>query len=161
VINKKLKSLPLAEAQRLLPGWEKHNNKLGTLVEHYLELEIPKGDQGSDWGARPLAAHQIIYAATDVAVLPYLAARTREISEALGVSAEVEARIKYVKQKVHKRAGRERKDDFERVSAALLRSLDRAEIDAVWQASRRMTLSAASTKEIQKLYQRRLAAVDN
>jgi ribonuclease D len=162
VINKKLKGLPAAEVQALIPGWEKHNAKLGTLVERYLGLEIPKDDQASNWGRRPLAAHQIIYAATDVAVLPALVARTRAYADTLGVSADITSRITYVKSRVHQRVGaaaRSRHDDLTRVSLALERARNHSELDAIWQASRQMTLSAPSSERVRELYEQQLALV--
>jgi ribonuclease D len=156
VINKKLKAMPDDAVQAILPGWEKHNAKLGTLAERYCGLAIPKEDQASNWGLRPLAAHQIIYAATDVAILPLLVARTRQTADKLGLSTEVDKRISYVKSLVHKRVGATRShgDDLPRVCMALKRSRSQAELDAVWQAARQMTLTAPSSERVRALYER-------
>lgn len=57
---------------------------LGSIVEKYLGLKLPKEFQRADWAERPLSAGMKEYAATDTAHLPDLRDRLREALEARG-----------------------------------------------------------------------------
>lgn len=57
---------------------------LAFLLERELGVELDKRHQRADWGARPLGAELIAYAAADTAYLEQLAARFRERLERLG-----------------------------------------------------------------------------
>lgn len=45
---------------------------LGSLIEHYFDVELPKGHQKSDWSKRPLPEKMLLYAAEDVVYLQEL-----------------------------------------------------------------------------------------
>lgn len=57
---------------------------LASLVQHEFGVHLPKGDRLTDWLRRPLAASQIVYAASDVEYLPGIARSQREQLSALG-----------------------------------------------------------------------------
>lgn len=57
---------------------------LGTVVEKYLGLKLPKEFQRADWAERPLSAGMKEYAATDTAHLPDLRDRLKAALEAKG-----------------------------------------------------------------------------
>jgi ribonuclease D len=61
------------------------------LVEQFFGLKLPKGEQRSDWGRRPLTADQIGYAAADTRWLVPLRERLSEMLEARGRLAEAQA----------------------------------------------------------------------
>jgi len=161
VIQKALREMNPQAAQTLLPGWEKHNNKLNTLVEHYVGFSIPKESQSSDWSTRPLSAEQIIYAAVDVAALFPLVRRTREVATSIDANAAIERRIRWVKRKIHERVGSQEafasRDDFARVQAVLKRALDADELERAFRATRQVTLSPPHASAALALYEARLA----
>jgi ribonuclease D len=57
---------------------------LAGLVQHELDIKLPKADRLTDWIARPLGEDAIVYAASDVAHLHELHARLTEKLEARG-----------------------------------------------------------------------------
>ncbi len=57
---------------------------LGSIVEKYLGLKLPKEFQRADWAERPLSQGMMDYAATDTAHLPALRDRLRAELEAKG-----------------------------------------------------------------------------
>jgi ribonuclease D len=69
---------------------------LGTIVENYLGLKLPKAFQRADWAERPLSEGMMEYAATDTAHLPELRDRLRAALEEKGrlAWAEEEFRIR-------------------------------------------------------------------
>jgi ribonuclease D len=163
VLQKALSEMDPRAAQALLPGWEKHNNKLDTLMLKYQGMEIPKWPQSSDWSVRPLSAQQIMYAATDVAALFPLAARTREIAARLGATADVDRRTRWVKRKIHERietaAAFSSHDDFRRARAVLQRAASAEELHRARSACRELTLSPMHTGSLDEIYEQRLAGL--
>jgi ribonuclease D len=57
---------------------------LGTIVERWLGLKLPKEHQRADWAERPLSAGMMEYAATDTAHLPELRDRLKAALEEKG-----------------------------------------------------------------------------
>ena len=53
---------------------------LAAVTEHWLQKTLDKGEQCSDWDARPLSERQLHYAACDAAVLI-------DIAEAMALSS--------------------------------------------------------------------------
>lgn len=163
VIQKKLKDMPIEEAQKLIPGWEKHNNKLSTLAELYMGLELPKENQASDWGREILTPDQKVYAAMDVAIMPGedgLAGRLKEIAERVGVTEDIESRIAWVTGKIKDRVAKAKEskdDDAKRLTRAVKRTRTREELERVVVASRQMTLLADNAEAFADLVRERRA----
>lgn len=158
VIQKKLKSMPLEEAQKLVPGWEPHNNKLATLTERYLGLELPKENQASDWGQESLTPDQLVYAAMDVATLPALTEKLKEMAEKVGVTEDIDRRIAWVRGKIAERVEKAKaaqSDDSKRLVRAMKRARTTEELDRVLHVSRQMTILAENGPELQELYRER------
>ena len=61
------------------------DNKLGTLAQVLLGIELDKTDQASDWSRRPLTRDQLLYAAADAAVLYPLVRAERRLGRRLGI----------------------------------------------------------------------------
>ena len=161
-INRHLASLPRAEAQRLVPGWEPHDVKLGTLVRRYLGIEIPKAGQRSDWSRPWLDDEQLLYAAVDVAVMGELARVTRQIAARLGLTGVLEMRMSEADARASGRAAelvQRADDDRDRVWRALERCATVAELDHVWGLARQMTLTGVSRDQLGSYLQARRATI--
>lgn len=156
-IQKHLGEMPVAQAQALLPGWEPHDNKLGTLVHRYMGIELPKDNQRSDWSGR-LRPDQLVYAAVDVAVLDDLAAFTKRVVAALGLDAELAKTMREADRRAFKRS-RERVGegggDDGRARQALLRAGDLRALELARLQARQWTLLGAGRDAVEDLYARR------
>lgn len=162
VIQKELKEMPQEEAQRLVPGWEPHNNKLATLMERYLGMRMPKENQASDWGRKDLRPDQLVYASMDVAALPPLAAEIKRIAKRVGCEDKIDKRIAWVKQKIAERVERAKEannDDTMRVIRAMKRARTREELEELRIAARQMTVVAENAKQLQEAYRERKRAL--
>ncbi|GAA5187367.1 ribonuclease D [Ferrimonas gelatinilytica] len=56
----------------------------GKLIQHYLDIELDKGESRTDWLKRPLSPQQLSYAAADVYYLHQIYPRMREAIEQSG-----------------------------------------------------------------------------
>ncbi|MEX2380843.1 MAG: HRDC domain-containing protein [Opitutales bacterium] len=65
---------------------------LGSLVEDYCEVSLPKGHQKSDWSQRPLPGKMLLYAAQDVQYL-------FEIKETMQKELEERGRMEWFRQR--------------------------------------------------------------
>ena len=144
----------------VLPGKNHHDNKLSTLLEHYLEMRMPKEEQSSDWGRDELEAGQLIYAATDPAVMPHLVEVTKKAAAACG--AEVESKIDFIIGKEMQtvadrveRVERANEDDSVHLGRALKRAASSEEIDRIWELRRQLVVLAPNSAELEKLYNER------
>jgi hypothetical protein len=158
-IQKHLADLPADQAQALLPGWEPHDNKLGTLVARYIGIELPKGNQRSDWSRR-LRPDQLLYAAVDVAVLDELAALTKRVATRLGLDVDLAKAMGEADQRAWKRSRerlREGGGDDDRARQALLRAGDLPGLEAAHLQARQWTLLGPSRDELEDLYTQRRA----
>lgn len=165
VIQRTLREMHPEAAQDFLPGWERHNNKLDTLVARYLGFQIPKSYQSSDWGIRPLTPEQVLYAATDVAVLPPLVQKTRRIAERIGLTEAIDKRIRWVKRSIHERIENPEvfaaNDDYARILGALERASTKGELDKLLHAARRMTLTSIHFQALIAAYSKRSEQLEN
>ena len=154
IVQRHLKRLDPRIANSLLPGWESHGNSLGQLIERYLGMAMPKEHGASDWGRGSLSAEQLIYAATDVAVMPPLVAVVKPLIERIGIAREVDEAIARTKRSVAGEVERllERaSDDEARVACALARAQDRRELRSVERAARQMALTAEARRRLREL----------
>ena len=155
-IQKRLGALDLDEAQRILPGWTPHDNTLGTLVGRYLGVELPKGNQRSDWGQGTLRDDQLLYAAVDVAVLGELARFTRQIAARLGLTDSLQEATDAAGDRAWVRS-REvvSGDDDERlrVQAALLRASTLSDLDRQRLLARQVPLTGVSRRALDVTYE--------
>jgi len=158
----------LKAAQKILPNWEPHRNKLSTLATNYLHLELPKENQVSDWGRKELQADQLVYAAMDVATLPELTEKLKEVAakltsttkqgEEISVTEAIDRRIAWVKTKIYERATkrkRENNDDTKRLARAVKRATTRDELDRIAACSRQMTILAENSSDLAELLKER------
>lgn len=156
-IQKKLAGMDPEEAEKVLPGWQKHDNRLATLLRNYLGLEMPKENQASDWGREKLRPSQIVYATMDVVTLPLLVEKVKEIAERAGASKDVENRTSWVGRKIKERVRdfrASRDDDSERVLRAMSRCRNRQELDRLYTSARQMTLFASEGPKLRREYKR-------
>lgn len=162
VIQRELGDMDPAEAERRLPGWEKHNNKLATLMEQYMGMRMPKDNQASDWGREKLSADQLVYATMDVAALPPLVSEVRRIAKQVGCEQKIDRRIAWVKGKIAERveaAQLANGDDARRLERAIKRANSLEELERVERAGRQMTVLAANSAQIRQLYNERKQAL--
>ncbi len=68
------------------------NIGLGSLIEHFFGITLPKGHQKSNWSRRPLPEKMLRYAAEDVIYLP-------ELREKLETELEAKGRIPWLEQR--------------------------------------------------------------
>ena len=68
--------------------------RLLDLCQLYLNEELPKDCQASDWGQQDLSAGQLNYAAADAAITLALAPKIRALGDALAINDKVQTRIK-------------------------------------------------------------------
>ena len=163
-IQKQLKKMTPEEIQLVLPSWESHDNKLGTLIKNYMNMEIPKAHGASDWGRRELSAEQIIYAAMDVATLPELVAKTKEIAEALGISDQIDratAATKTTNAKTVSRWRPDESDESPRVLAAIERAQSPGELATLLESARQMSVSAPNARKAAQAARKRSRALSS
>jgi ribonuclease D len=154
-IQQQLGSLDLATARELVPGWERHPSNLATVVKKTLGIVIPKEEQAGDWGRRDLTVNQLVYAAMDVATLPPVVRKTKEIAARVGVEDAIDAKIAETKNMLAARAARQqadRNDDLGRVQRALQRAQTPEELDRLLDAARRMTITANNNRKLRRTY---------
>lgn len=162
VIRKRLCELPEEEVGRLVPGGVQENNKLGTLVRHYLGMEMPKENQASDWSRPQLRGDQVVYAAMDVAVMPNLAEELKRTASRLDLTDEINKRHGWVKKRIAERAERtmtNHSDDAQRLMRAMYRARDAEELERIHKLSRQMTIFAPNAKAIRDYYRERKKAL--
>lgn len=158
VIQKELREMAPEERERVMPGWEKHNNKLVTIAEKTLGISIPKEEQGGYWERADLTADQIIYAAMDVAILPEITRRTKEAAERVGASDKVASRIDWLQGKVAARVkakSPEELDDSLRVSETLERASSVEQLDRLWLVSHQVPVAAKNRGRLRQFYRKR------
>jgi ribonuclease D len=157
-IQKKLGSMDPQEADRALPGWTKHDNRLATLLKKYQGLEMPKENQVSDWGREDLDASQVIYATMDVVTLPGLVSEVKRIADRVDAHSDVADRTEWVAKKINQRVRNTRQaveDDSARLSRALARAASITELDQVWSSRRQMTIYSTEAVALRNEYQQR------
>lgn len=135
------------------------NVKLGTIVEHTLGTPLDKTEQSSYWGRTDLSDDQLEYAALDVAILPPLVARTRDMARDAGVDDAVLrkacANIMYRVKSEIKGKLRTADDETHRVAGMLDRARSINEIDTIWATSRQVTLAHARREALLARYEAR------
>lgn len=155
VIQNKLQSMSAEEAEQVLPGWEKHDNRLATLLRNYLGLEMPKENQASDWGREELSSAQAVYATMDVVTLPPLVREIKALAERAGATETVESRTRWIGGKIAERVRARRQgteDDSARLGRALARASTRDDLERIWSSGRQMTIFSSNMSELKKLY---------
>lgn len=140
------------------PDYVRHSNKLTTVVEKTLGTPLDKAEQASWWGASTLSDDQLEYAALDVAILPPLAERTREVAGWVGLSDQrILADCDKIQESVIKSVEKiraKRSDESARLRGMLERSRSVAEIDGVWEDSRQVAIEAGARATLTKRYDR-------
>jgi ribonuclease D len=157
-IQKKLGSMDPDQVSKALPGWEKHDNRLATLLKKYQGLEMPKENQVSDWGREDLDSSQVIYATMDVVTLPGLVREVKKIAEAVDASSDVADRTEWVAKKINQRVRGTRQaveDDSSRLRRALTRAASVSELDQVWASRRQMTIYSTEAVALRNEYRQR------
>lgn len=158
VIQEKLKKMDEAEIAKKLPGWHQHDNRLATLMKIYMNMEMPKGGQSSDWSREKLLPDQIIYAAMDAAVMPLLTKQVKKIAEHLDCQKEVKERLRQEDRKINERVRSKKRtgeDDSTRIQRALARAASLEELDRLWASRSQMTLFADSIGDLRRTYKKR------
>jgi ribonuclease D len=153
-IRKELEAMPAEAREQLVPGWQRHNNKLQTLVDLRLGIQIPKENANSEWGAETLTDEQIRYAALDVACLGELARETRALQQQLDITDFDIAGLRawaLRKDVDHAFPNANQRDEHERVVAQLRAARTREELDRFWTQSRKAILTAGNRGQLAEL----------
>jgi len=158
VIRKKLKDMPEKEVRRIIPNGLHENNKLGTLTRHFLDMEMPKENQRSDWSRPQLRSDQVVYAAMDVAVMFPITDELKRIARKIDLDGEIDRRHGWIRKRIGERAERlmeRHSDDAQRLMRAMHRARDLDELKRVWKLSRQMTVFAPHAKAVAEYYRAR------
>jgi ribonuclease D len=163
VIQNELQKMDPEEIEHINPGWEKHDNRLATLLRNYLGMEMPKENQASDWGREDLNGAQVVYATMDVVTLPPLVREIKALAERAGATETVESRTKWIGGKITERVRDRRKsveDDSSRLERALGRATSRDELERIWASRRQMTIFSGNNTRLKKLYREKRSSLD-
>lgn len=149
----KLEAKPNARSAVFFP------NTLAALVERELGVKLPKDEQAGDWGRKNLRGTQWVYAAMDVAVLPLLVQRTKEVAAKLGLEEEISEAIKQTDDKIRETTEAklpEMRDD----SALAIKQIHFAatveELERVWYDIRQLPINHMNQQALQDAYLERM-----
>jgi ribonuclease D len=154
-IQRNLRDMDETEREKIIPSWSYHDNKLSTILDQYMKVEMPKENQASDWGAEELLDEQIVYATMDVVCLPELTAITKEYAKKTGSEENIKKAIKREQEKTLRwtRSNIDAVgDDADRIIRALERSRSLEELESVWETRKQVTVLPKSEKTLQKRY---------
>lgn len=158
-IQRKLDGMSEEEAKRALPGWSgRHRNTLAALTHHYMGMDMPKEEQASDWGRPELSADQVIYATMDVAILPPLTEKIKQIAKQTGSEDNIRRRSKWVSRRISERSEakmRYNPDDSSRALRAVRRARSLDELQSLKELSRQLTIYGQNREEVNQAYRKR------
>lgn len=160
VIQEHLRGMSEEELQSCLPGWHQHDNRLFTLMKIYMDMEMPKAGQSSDWSREKLLPEQIRYAAMDSAVMPLLTEQVKKIAKHVGCEEAIQEKITKEDKRINERMRAKKRndqDDSVRIERALSRAASVEELDRLWQSRPQMTVFSDNISKIQAAYKKRRA----
>lgn len=162
IIQKHLRKMSPEEIEGIFPKYKKYKNTLAELSRNFLELELPKEQQVSDWGKKRLSPEQLTYAAMDVAILPDLTREVKSLADKIDPSLadEINEATKDRKKKVveaFQKAKRNNSDESKRIIKAMGRCQTIAELQKVYDLSRKSAILSENSSELYDIYRERKA----
>jgi hypothetical protein len=144
-----------------------HPNTLAKVTHKLLGFQLPKTEQAGYWGRAKLTREQIIYAALDVAVLPYIERDTKHVIEKLGIEKQIYedrigvAQVRVAERVAEKLASGEFQDHFDRAHSAIFQADNVAHLDRTWDSIRQLAIVAPSYVRLKRCYLRRRNRLEN
>ena len=133
------------------PGYVRRDATLSTVTRRL--LGAPKGDHGADWwGAEPLAADQLDYAAYDAVALLELRDRALDLAEAFGCTAQVLAASRTACVEAFRRLPQPHSDAGEAAVALIDDAGDEAALAAAAAVIRRLPVSTFQRADLRERY---------
>jgi ribonuclease D len=140
------------------PAYERRDATLATVTRRL--LGAPKGDHGADWwGAEPLPADQLDYAAYDAVALIELRERARDLAEAFGCTDQVLAASRTACREATRRLPESHPDAWAAAFALIEEAGEGAALAHAAAVIRRLPLPARQRALLRERYARRREAL--
>lgn len=164
VIQRHLKKMDQEDIEKIIPGYKPHGNSLAELTKTYLGIDLPKGEQASNWAKRTLTTSQIIYAANDSSIMMPLTDVTKKVVSDLGLEDEVKRAIENANKKTittSKKQIEEIRDDSERLIIAIKRAQTRSVLENIYRSGQVLSIHNENRKKVDSAYKKRVSEFES